>query len=89
MDAATDCLVQRSIRKSFPDSSLIVIAHRLSTIGDFDKVVVLDGGRVKELGTPLELWNKNGVFRAMCTDSSQGEKEKLMKSILGDSSEEI
>ncbi|KAF2827753.1 hypothetical protein CC86DRAFT_289304 [Ophiobolus disseminans] len=85
VDAATDSLVQRSIRESFPGSTLIVIAHRLSTIGDFDNVVVLDSGRVRELGTPLELWNKNGVFRAMCRNSSEGEKKKLMKSIFRES----
>jgi ABC-type multidrug transport system fused ATPase/permease subunit len=81
VDAATDSLVQRSIRERFPGSTLIVIAHRLSTIGDFDKVVVLDSGRLRELGTPLELWNKNGIFRAMCTSSSGYEKEKLMEGI--------
>lgn len=86
VDAATDSLVQRGMRESFPDSSLIVIAHRLSTIGDFDKVVVLESGRVRELGTPLELWNRNAVFRAMCASSSKDEQERLLRSIFREDS---
>lgn len=83
VDVITDTLVQRSIRESFIDSTLIVIAHRLSTIGDFDKVLVLKNGCAAEFGTPIELWEKEGMFRNMCESSSESEKEKLRNSIFG------
>jgi ABC-type multidrug transport system fused ATPase/permease subunit len=77
VDMATDTLIQRSIREEFGDSTLIVIAHRLSTIADFDKILVLDDGKVAEFGTPKELFAlENGVFRGMVGES--GEKEKLV-----------
>jgi len=82
VDKDTDALVQRSIRSSFPNSTLLVIAHRLSTICDFDKIVVLDQGCVEEVGSPLELWENDGMFRAMCENSGGGETEKLRNSIL-------
>ena len=63
VDVVTDTLVQRSIREGFTDSTLIVIAHRLSTISDFDKVLVLDNGCMREFGTPVELWMKDGLFQ--------------------------
>ena len=82
VDMATDTLIQRSIREEFGDSTLIVIAHRLSTIADFDKILVLDDGKVSEFGTPKELYAlENGVFRGMVGES--GEKEKLISMIQG------
>ncbi|KAF8858156.1 P-loop containing nucleoside triphosphate hydrolase protein [Acephala macrosclerotiorum] len=82
VDMATDALIQRSIREEFGDSTLIVIAHRLSTIADFDKILVLDDGKVCEFGTPMELFNlENGVFKGMVGES--GEREKLEAIIRG------
>lgn len=57
--------------------------NRLSTISDFDKVLVLDDGRMVEFGTPSELWLKDGFFRSMCESNSDSEKEKLRNSIFG------
>jgi len=82
VDMATDTLIQRSIREEFGDSTLIVIAHRLSTIADFDKILVLDDGKVSEFGTPKELFAlENGAFKGMVGES--GEKEKLITMIQG------
>ena len=82
VDMATDTLIQRSIREEFGDSTLVVIAHRLSTIADFDKILVLDDGRVSEYGSPRALMDiEGGVFRGMVGES--GEREKLEKLILG------
>jgi ABC-type multidrug transport system fused ATPase/permease subunit len=83
VDMATDALIQRSIREEFGDSTLIVIAHRLSTIADFDKILVMDDGRVREFGNPGELFEREeGVFRSMVQES--GEREKLEGLILGE-----
>ncbi|KAF1981699.1 putative ABC bile acid transporter [Aulographum hederae CBS 113979] len=86
VDKDTDELIQRSIREEFGGSTLVVIAHRLSTIADFDRILVLGEGRVKEFGTPRELLEKEGdeaeaVFRGMVEDS--GEREVLREIILG------
>lgn len=82
VDMATDTLIQRSIREEFSDSTLMVIAHRLSTIADFDKILVLDDGKVAEFGTPKNLMEiEGGIFRGMVSES--GEREKLEKLILG------
>jgi ABC-type multidrug transport system fused ATPase/permease subunit len=83
VDMTTDALIQRSIREEFSDSTLIVIAHRLSTIADFDKILVMDGGNVREYDTPRKLMEKeNGAFRALVRES--GEREVLERMILGD-----
>ncbi|EGO52804.1 hypothetical protein NEUTE1DRAFT_126249 [Neurospora tetrasperma FGSC 2508] len=57
IDQATDAAIQRSLRKCVKSTgtTVLVIAHRLSTVADFDKVLVLDKGRVVEFGAPREL----------------------------------
>ncbi|PWY86764.1 ABC transporter family protein [Aspergillus heteromorphus CBS 117.55] len=82
IDKTTDAVIQSSIRTEFGrnDSSLLVIAHRISTIADFDRVLVLDAGRVAEYGTPKELAvNPAGIFRGL-VDSSV-EREELLRTI--------
>ncbi|PWY76144.1 ABC transporter family protein [Aspergillus sclerotioniger CBS 115572] len=79
IDKSTDAVIQKSIRAEFGrnHSSLLVIAHRISTIVDFDRVLVLDAGRVVEYGTPRELAsNRNGIFRSL-VESSVGSDSLL------------
>ncbi|KAJ4124263.1 hypothetical protein NW768_009622 [Fusarium equiseti] len=83
IDMATDVLIQKSIREWFTDRTMIVIAHRLSTVADFDKVLVLDGGRMVEFGTPRELWEEGGTFRRMCKSAGGTEEENLRRVIMG------
>ncbi|KAF2086979.1 hypothetical protein K490DRAFT_43016 [Saccharata proteae CBS 121410] len=65
IDYATDAKIQETIREI--RNTTITIAHRLQTIIDYDKVLVLDKGRVVEFGDPWDLVSKDGgVFRGMC-----------------------
>jgi len=66
IDPRTQELLQETIEKAFPDSTMVVIAHRLETILEFDMVVVMDKGRVAEQGSIKELAKqKNGRFARM------------------------
>ncbi|KAF2834051.1 hypothetical protein CC86DRAFT_451542 [Ophiobolus disseminans] len=65
-DKETDSIIQRVIRKRFEGCTLVMIAHRLESILDFDRIVVLEQGRVVEYDAPGVLRGKEGgVFRAM------------------------
>lgn len=48
VDMETDNLIQKTIREHFHNSTILTIAHRLNTIADYDKVLVMDDGRVAE-----------------------------------------
>ncbi|KAF8707992.1 ABC transporter transmembrane region, partial [Rhizoctonia solani] len=66
-----DAPIQRTIREEMSDALVITIAHRLKTIIDYDRVLVLDHGRVVEFDTPLKLMeNEGGIFRSMCERSA-------------------
>ena len=75
VDMETDDVIQKSVRKYFMDATIITIAHRLKTIIDYDRVLVLDSGRVVEYDTPKKLLQyENGVFRTLCENSGLYEK---------------
>jgi ABC-type multidrug transport system fused ATPase/permease subunit len=66
VDGETDKLMQTLIRNEFNDHTVITVAHRLETILDSDVVLVLDGGKLVEVGPPSELANKEGgMFRSL------------------------
>ncbi|KAJ3229623.1 hypothetical protein HDU81_005220 [Chytriomyces hyalinus] len=74
VDNETDANIQRIIRgPSFANTTVLSIAHRLRTVIDYDKILVLDHGRVAQFGTPSELMQTNGIFRSMCIESGDVE----------------
>ncbi|KAJ1999090.1 hypothetical protein H4R26_005203, partial [Coemansia thaxteri] len=77
VDFDTDDRIQRTIRgPEFANSTLFCIAHRLRTVIDYDRVLVLDKGKVAEFDTPWNLLQREGgIFRGMCDKS--GEYEHL------------
>lgn len=59
----TDNLIQTVIRTAFKHFTVITVAHRVATIADYDQVVVLDRGKVVEVGDPRKLLeNDDSVF---------------------------
>jgi ATP-binding cassette, subfamily C (CFTR/MRP), member 4 len=62
VDMQTDAFIQKVIRKRFANTTVITIAHRLSTIADYDKVIVMKGGRIVEQDHPWRLLEKRGLF---------------------------
>lgn len=65
VDFATDQKVQQTM-EAFRGKTLLCIAHRLRTIIGYDRICVMDQGRIAELGEPLELFDQNGIFTGMC-----------------------
>jgi ATP-binding cassette subfamily B multidrug efflux pump len=62
VDTETEQMIQHAIDKLIEGRTSIVIAHRLSTIRKADKIIVLDKGEIKEMGTHEELLNLGGYY---------------------------
>ncbi|HEY5369684.1 MAG TPA: ABC transporter ATP-binding protein [Hanamia sp.] len=62
IDSESEMLIQHAIDKLIKDRTSIVIAHRLSTVRKADKIMVLDKGVIKEMGTHNELMNLQGHY---------------------------
>ncbi|KAH7372902.1 hypothetical protein KP509_17G027900 [Ceratopteris richardii] len=71
VDAQTDTIIQNIIRREFKNSTVMSIAHRIPTVMDSDKVLVMDGGRVKEFDSPASLlFNSRSVFSSLVHEYS-------------------
>ncbi|KAI5208799.1 hypothetical protein AUEXF2481DRAFT_306945 [Aureobasidium subglaciale EXF-2481] len=68
VDDTTDEAVQTIIRNDL-EQTLIVVAHRLKTVATFDKIIVIDEGRIVEQGSPKELLELEGAFCNLVTSS--------------------
>ena len=62
VDTESEALIQHAIEKLITNRSSIIIAHRLSTIRKANKIIVLDKGEIKEMGSHYELLEKRGFY---------------------------
>ncbi|WP_278600884.1 ATP-binding cassette domain-containing protein, partial [Clostridium tertium] len=62
IDTETEKLVQEGIEKLLHGRTSFVVAHRLSTIRDCDKIMVINDGRIEEVGNHNELLNNKGSY---------------------------
>ncbi|CAM6100669.1 unnamed protein product [Calypogeia fissa] len=71
VDAQTDAVMQKIIRKEFDNSTVISIAHRIPTVMDSNKVLVLDAGKVREYASPSTLLdNPHSLFSSLVHEYS-------------------
>ncbi|KAK6589533.1 ABC ATpase [Cryptosporidium xiaoi] len=70
IDIYTDSLIQETISKEFKDSTTITIAHRIKTVINYDKIMVLDSGKIIEFNSPEELLNNpNSTFKLLASST--------------------
>jgi subfamily B ATP-binding cassette protein MsbA len=62
LDTESERLVQEALETLMSDRTVLVIAHRLSTVTNADKIIVMEKGLIKEMGTHDELIQKNGLY---------------------------
>ncbi|PIN93136.1 hypothetical protein COU54_04185 [Candidatus Pacearchaeota archaeon CG10_big_fil_rev_8_21_14_0_10_31_24] len=65
LDSQTEFEIQKDLEKLLENRTSIIIAHRLSTIMKADKIVVLDNGRIVQMGKHNELINQPGVYKQL------------------------
>lgn len=78
LDSKSESAVQDALKNLMQDKLVIIIAHRFSTIQNVDKIIVLDDGRVADMGTPKQLASKSGVYSELLQYQVEGNK-KLLK----------
>ena len=65
LDSESEQQIQKALAKLAVGRTVIAIAHRLSTVLSADQIIVMDSGRIKEIGTHAELLAKSGYYRRL------------------------
>ena len=63
VDSETDAKIRQELKKNLGDSTVILISHRVTTLMQAECILVLDKGRIAELGSHDELMEKGGIYR--------------------------
>ena len=65
IDTQTELMIQQALQRALVGRTSIVIAHRLSTVRNADKIIVLDRGRLAEMGSHDELLARGGIYERL------------------------
>lgn len=65
VDSETDAQIRAALKKNLGKSTVILISHRITTLMQADHILVLDDGKVAELGTHEELIHRNGIYKSI------------------------
>ncbi|KAF7355119.1 ATP-dependent bile acid permease [Mycena sanguinolenta] len=83
IDFETDRKIQTAIREELNNSLLVTIAHRINSVIDYDRLIILDQGKIAQFDTPYNLIGTEGIFREMCKKSGAfAELEKAARQAL-------
>ena len=72
LDSEVEAAIQAALHRVMENKTVLAIAHRLSTLSEMDRIVVLDQGRIAEIGTHDALLAKNGLYANFWARQSGG-----------------
>lgn len=72
LDSEVEAAIQTALERVMQGKTVLAIAHRLSTIAQMDRIIVLEQGRIVEMGTHQDLLDKQGLYARYWTRQSGG-----------------
>ena len=71
VDMKTDALLRSAFRKAIPDTTKIIIAQRVASVMDADKIVIMNNGKIDDVGTHEELLERSEIYREVYTSQNK------------------
>lgn len=75
VDTKTDAMIRRAFREDIPDTTKIIIAQRVSSVCDADKIIIMDNGKIADMGTSDELYARSPIYREIYDSQTKGADE--------------
>ena len=72
VDTKTDALIRDALKKYAPKVTKIIIAQRVSSVQDADKILVMEKGKIVDMGTHKELLRSSEIYRELYLAQMQG-----------------
>ena len=79
VDAETDTKIRAALKDRLADATVILISHRVTTLMQADRILVLDGGRVADVGTHAELVERPGIYRDIYEIQMSSDDRRLIE----------
>ncbi len=76
VDTATDAKIREGMKNSLPDTTKIIIAQRINSIQHADKIIVIDDGKIDDIGTHEELLARNEIYKDVYISQQEGKMEQ-------------
>ena len=76
VDTFTDSKIREAFKNDIPNTTKIIIAQRISSVEDADKIIVLDDGKITDMGSHSELMERSEIYREVYTSQQKGNKDE-------------
>jgi ATP-binding cassette subfamily B multidrug efflux pump len=75
VDTSTDARIRQALRENLRDTTKLIIAQRITSVMDADRILILDDGRVDDIGTHDELLARNEIYREIYQSQQKGAQQ--------------
>ena len=77
VDTKTDASIRKAFREYIPETTKIIIAQRTASVEDADRIIVMEGGTINDVGTHQELLARNKIYSEIYTSQNKaGDKDE-------------
>lgn len=75
VDTATDASIRKAFRENLSETTVFIIAQRISSVQDADRIIVMDDGKITDIGTHEELLKSSAIYREVYDSQQKGSDE--------------
>ena len=79
VDAETDAKIRAALKERMAQATVVLISHRVTTLMQADRILVLDGGRVADVGTHAELVARPGIYKEIYDIQMSSDDRRLIE----------